>query len=272
MSTSTAPQPGVIGASSDYDFQDARRQWSSPPFDNIGYLSSEHMLGVPAAELRDIVARCEQNRYALESSDGIVRNHNNRWREALGLDATRGKRILDFGCGMGIEALQFARAGNRVVVADIAPTNARLAARVLEVFGLRHDGIVDVSGEPPFFELPAPVDIFYSNGVLHHTPRIREILAQAHRLIEPGGEARLMLYSDKGWLAKAQAPLPPEDADIAQQPGFERFVRAFDSVGRFADWYNPGKISAVAGPGFKLVHFEYLTKPQWYCAAILKKV
>lgn len=267
MTAQTTSSPGAA-----YDFEDAVQQWSSPPFDNIGYLSSAEIAAKPGDEVRELVRRCERSRYALESDDGLVRNHRNRWRESLGLDSTTGKRIMDFGCGIGLEALQFARTSNRVVLADIAPDNLKLAERVLALFGHPCETTVLVSGEPPFFELEGEIDIFYSNGVLHHTPRMGEILARARSVLSPEGEVRLMLYSDRAWTDWIGGELPPIDQDIATHPGFPKFVRTFDGVGRFADWYNAEKVARVAGPGFKLVRFEYLTKSNWYCTAILRPI
>ncbi len=255
-----------------YDFKHAQSEWAKPPFDNIGYISSSDALQKSDDELRSLVKKCEANRYALEINDGLCRNYNNRWRESLGLDSTKGKRVLDFGCGMGIEALQFARSGNQVSVADIVPSNALLAGRVLRLFGYEPVETVNVSGEAPFFKLHNQIDIFYSNGVLHHTPMIAQILSRAWEVLAPGGEARLMLYSDKGWTHFVPGELPSIDATVTEHAGFKKFVRAFDSVGDYADWYNPEKIQCVAGPRFTLSHFEYLTKSQWYCTAILRKV
>ena len=267
MPTLTQPQSNAAN----YDFSNAQREWSQPPFDNIGYISSEKALEMPDAELMDTVRKCEANRYALEINDSLCRNYKNRWRESLGLDSTHGKRVLDFGCGMGIEALQFARSSNRVSVADIVPSNARLAARVLKLFGFKAEETVSVGGEEPFFSLANPIDIFYSNGVLHHTPMISRILARAWEVLVPGGEARLMLYSDKGWRHFVPGPLPAIDEPVTAHQGFKTFVRAFDSVGNYADWYNADKIQRVAGDRFTLSHFEYITKSQWYCTAILRR-
>lgn len=270
MTTSTA-QNSPPPLSSGYDFDRARTEWAKPPFDNIGYLSSAEVLSRTPDELRALIIECERNRYALATMDGLCRNHANRWRESLGLDSTHGKRILDFGCGIGLEALQFARAGNRVVLADIAPDNLRLARRVLEVFGVPCEGTAVVAGEPPFFDTKGQFDIFYSNGVLHHTPRIREILARAHEVLRSGGEARLMLYSDKAWLHWVGGILPPIDADVSKDPGFTKFIRAFDDVGHYADWYSLEKVRHITRGLFEVARYEYITATQWYATVRLNK-
>jgi ubiquinone/menaquinone biosynthesis C-methylase UbiE len=37
-------------------------------------------------------------------------------------------------------------------------------------------------------------DVVYSNGVLHHTPGTDVAIAEAHRVLRPGGTAKVMLY------------------------------------------------------------------------------
>jgi SAM-dependent methyltransferase len=268
MSTATTRRDHRCEA--EYDFGHAQREWSAPPFDNIGYISSAEALDMPDEQLRELVTRCEANRYSTDIADGIGRNHQNLWRSELGLDSTTGKRIMDFGSGMGIESLQFARTGNRVIPADIVPENVQLASRVLRLSGFEPDATVNVRGETPFFDLAGSIDIFYSNGVLHHTPRIRDILARAREVLSPGGEARLMLYSDKGWKHFVPGPLPAIDEPVTEHAGFAKFVRAFDSVGAYADWYSREKIAWLMRGLFRVEKYSYITKREWYCAVTLR--
>src|SRR5881296_4309055 len=111
-----------------YDAMRAKAEWARPPVDDIGYIASAHMLQWSDDHLRQTVARMERTRYDVWG----WRNWRNQWRDFFGLDTTHGNRILDFGCGVGLEALQFARAGNDIVVADIVADNVMLAERVLK--------------------------------------------------------------------------------------------------------------------------------------------
>src|SRR5947209_2188965 len=157
-----------------YDAVRAKTVWARPPVDDIGYISSAHMLQWSDDHLRATIAQMERTRYDVNG----WRNWGNQWREFFGLDTTHGKRILDFGCGVGLEALQFARAGNTVFVADIVQDNVAVALRVLALHG--HEGLpLAAFPDPPFFGRAmtmAGVDVFYSSGTLHHTPRMRDIL------------------------------------------------------------------------------------------------
>lgn len=220
--------------------------WKRIPWDDVGYIDSAEFLTWPDAKVLDFIHRFEMSRY------GGPRNWRNLWRSTLGLDTTHGKRILDYGCGFGIEALQFFRSGNRVEIDDIHDSNVKAAERVLSVSGydpVFHDG----------------VEIFYSNGCLHHTPDIADIL-RSH----PAEEYRLLLYSGKAWTLKTGTPLPPIEADVREAPAFDRFVRAMDDVGEYADWYSREKLEYRVGDFLKIEKFDYIMENGMLCTATLK--
>lgn len=244
-------------------FANQAREWERIPVDDEGYISAGELLAVSDGELRETVERAEIARY-----EGW-RNHRDKWRRCLGLDTTRGKTILDFGCGLGLEALQFADAGNRVLLADINATTRELAQRVLSLFHYRSE-TVEVSGEWPYVVPLTPIDVFYANGVLHHTPDAPDILHRASKLLVSGGEVRLMLYSDRGWKLATQTE--PPGGDPTSHPRFSEFVRFFDGVGDYAEPWWAEKLAEAAGPRLELVAWDYLTIDDRYAAARLRCV
>lgn len=253
-----------------YSFQQATREWSRVPVDNIAYAEPEQLRTMPDGQFRELVKRFEENRYSLSG----WRNHQNKWRDYLGLDRTTDKTILDFGCGFGIESLQFAKTGNNVILADINQSSLDTATRCLNVNGFKSLQTVLVSGEEPFFDLEGQnlaYDIFYSNGVLHHTPRFREILKRACDNLTDDGEIRLMLYSDVGWVTATNEFLPEVYEDVTRHTSFWKFVRFFDEVGTYADWYNREKLEHVVGDFLDVVFCEYITNDDRYLVCTLKK-
>jgi SAM-dependent methyltransferase len=225
--------------------------WKAIPVDGVGYVDSAEFLTWNDTRVRAFIREFEATRY------GDWRNAGNLWRSTLGLDTTHGKRILDYGCGFGIEALQFCKSGNEVVLSDIHLTNVEAAKRVLRISGY----------EPAE---PGKVDIFYSNGVLHHTPHIREILKEAVKNLNPGGEIRLLLYSDRAWTIKTGSVLPPIEADVTEHPCFPVYVRAMDAVGEYADWYNREKLEMRVGDFLEVLDFNYITPNGIYATTHLR--
>lgn len=244
-----------------YDFEAAQREWSRIPVDDVGYLDAERLLDQPDEDLRAMVGAFETVRYQGWRNAGGV------WRRTLGLDTTHGKTVLDFGCGMGIEALAFARSGNDVIVCDINDASRRLAERVLELCGHRAVGSIPALGEEPWFTPDRPIDIFYSNGVLHHTPHLPQILGRARDLLAPGGEVRLMLYSDRAWYAATGSEAPA--GDPRKHSDFEAFLRHFDEVGNYAEpWWREKLASQVLGRGLRVREWHYLPEGG-YATAVL---
>jgi SAM-dependent methyltransferase len=209
--------------------------WERLPVDEVGYIHPSRVLKLSDRRLRDWVRTFEDRRY------GGWRNHKNLWRSTLGLDSTRHKRIIDYGCGFGIEALQFARTDNLVTLFDLTDEGLEAAQRVLAVHGFECDTTRD--------ELPE-ADIFYANGSLHHTPDMPQILEAA-----PASEARLLVYSDRAWNDKRHC---------------KSFVRAMDDVGDYATWFTPETLEAAA-PGWTLKEATYITPKGWYLTARLER-
>lgn len=104
----------------------------------------------------------------------------------------RGRRILEIGCGLGTDLLQFARQGALVTGVDLSPQSLQLAQQRFELEGLPGTFVVADAENLPF--PAASFDVVYSFGVLHHTPHIEQAIAEIHRVLVPGGELILMLY------------------------------------------------------------------------------
>ncbi|OOG56923.1 SAM-dependent methyltransferase [Rhodanobacter sp. C03] len=99
-----------------------------------------------------------------------------------------GGRLLDLGCGTGIDALEFARRGFHVVASDWSPqmverTQARVAAA-----GLQSRVTAVHLGVQQLEELEGEFDAIYSNfGPLNCAPDLGAVAAECARLLRPGG-------------------------------------------------------------------------------------
>jgi 2-polyprenyl-3-methyl-5-hydroxy-6-metoxy-1,4-benzoquinol methylase len=109
----------------------------------------------------------------------------------------RGKRVLEIGCGLGTDTVNFARAGAQVTAIDLSDQSAALARQRLDVYELGDRATIHVGNaeELPGILPPQTFDLVYSFGVIHHSPHPRRIVEHLRRYMTPESELRLMVYS-----------------------------------------------------------------------------
>src|SRR5438270_3244714 len=84
----------------------------------------------------------------------------------------RGKRVLEIGCGIGTDTINFARAGAELTAVDLSSESLRIARQRADVMGVA-DRIefINANAEELTLVVPErPYDLIYSFGVIHHTP------------------------------------------------------------------------------------------------------
>jgi ubiquinone/menaquinone biosynthesis C-methylase UbiE len=120
------------------------------------------------------------------------------WMPAvMEFDSFAGKRLLEVGCGMGTDLLQFARGGASVTGVDVTPRSVEISREHFRVYDMKADFSLADAERLPFED--KSFDVFYSNGVLHHTPETQATVQEAHRVLKPGGRAKVMLYYRPSW-------------------------------------------------------------------------
>jgi len=105
-----------------------------------------------------------------------------------------GQDVLEVGGGIGTDLAQFAAHGARVTDVDLAAGHLRLAEENFQLRGLQGRFIHRDAESLPFPD--GSFDLVYSNGVLHHTPDTRAVVAEIRRVLRPGGRAIVMLYAE----------------------------------------------------------------------------
>jgi len=108
----------------------------------------------------------------------------------------RGKKILEIGCGIGTDTINFARAGAQVTTVDLSDKSMELARQRAAVFGLE-DLIRFSPGNAEQLSTFVPVepyDLIYSFGVIHHTPHPEAVLEQLRQYTHPGTTIKIMVY------------------------------------------------------------------------------
>jgi len=113
--------------------------------------------------------------------------------EAIGFDRYAGKKILELGCGAGIDSVEFAKNRADVTAVDFTDNSIRLTKKSFKEAGLTAN-ILECDGRN--LEFPDNTfDVVYSFGVLHHIIEIERVLAEITRVLKKEGEGIFMVYN-----------------------------------------------------------------------------
>jgi ubiquinone/menaquinone biosynthesis C-methylase UbiE len=224
--------------------------------------------GDDPVDRRNYFAQIEKSRYELDYMlKGFAK-----------FEESKGKKVLEVGLGTGTDFVQWIRAGALACGRDLTEAAVALTSERVELEG----GHADIKvGDAEALDFPDNTfDIYYSWGVLHHTPNTEKAFAEAARVLKPGGTFKVMLYHYHSvsallvWLA--QGPLHGRFVGIRgayaaamESPGTRMFNRnqAHDLT---AEFFRPEsiKIDTYLGSGDLLDHrlSQRYKSPVWHFA------
>jgi ubiquinone/menaquinone biosynthesis C-methylase UbiE len=112
----------------------------------------------------------------------------------------QGRHLLEVGCGLGFEAIEYLKRGVRVTATDLTPTAVHLARCHFDAAGLRPEALLVASVlDLPFSD--ASFDAVSATGVLHHTGDTPLAISEIHRVLRRGGRAILShFYRKPSWM------------------------------------------------------------------------
>ena len=181
----------------------------------------------------------------------------------------KGKHLLEIGCGMGYDSLEFLKRGVRVTATDLTPNAIKVTRRHFEVEGVQADEIRTANAlELPFAD--ETFDAVWSNGVLHATGDTSRAIREARRVLKTGGRAIIShFYRKPSWMyllhnwgkenieyKEADPPVNTfyfEEEILAMFEGFE-IVEAMQEHYRALPVHRFGLKAALYKYGFKPVY------------------
>jgi 2-polyprenyl-6-hydroxyphenyl methylase/3-demethylubiquinone-9 3-methyltransferase len=158
------------------------------------------------------------SRYLALLDDTRIAEAEESLKQMLGVDSLSGRSFIDVGSGSGLFSLAARRLGARVHSFDYDPQSVACTAELKKryfpndaTWTVAEASVLDES----YLNTLGTFDIVYSWGVLHHTGRMWQALANVERLVAPGGKLFIALYNDTGsqssrwnWIKKTYNQLP----------------------------------------------------------------
>ena len=138
----------------------------------------------------------DRRRYFQEISKRRYSGRDSHVPTIAKFDSFRGKDVLEIGCGIATDGLEFARNGAHYVGVDLTPHSIELAKERFDLFGVpgRFE-IANAENGLPFAD--GSFDHVYSFGVIHHSPAPEKIAEEIRRVLRKGGTFTVMLYNKR---------------------------------------------------------------------------
>ncbi|MCU0241522.1 MAG: class I SAM-dependent methyltransferase [Vicinamibacteria bacterium] len=139
----------------------------------------------------------------------------------------KGKKVLEIGCGLGTDTMNFARSGAQVTAVDLSEESLALARKRAEVMGLQGSiRFYQANAEKLSETVPVePYDLVYSFGVIHHTPHPGAVLDQIRKYMTAESTLKVMVYNRLSFKVLW----------IILTYGMGRFWKADDLIARYSE-------------------------------------
>jgi len=114
-------------------------------------------------------------------------------------ESWQGKKVLEIGCGMATEGINFARSGAEYSGTDLSAESLDLAKKRFEVYNKEGKFYLGNSEKLSSFLPIEKYDLIYSFGVIHHSPHPEKIISEIKKYMHENSVLKIMLYASESW-------------------------------------------------------------------------
>jgi 2-polyprenyl-3-methyl-5-hydroxy-6-metoxy-1,4-benzoquinol methylase len=152
----------------------------------------------------------------------------------VGNKCYRNKKLLEVGCGVGIDLVRFAKEGAQVTGIDLSERAIQLARTNFEQRDIKGE-LRAMNGEHVEFDSET-FDIVYAHGVLSYTTNVPNMISEIYRVLKSGGEAIIQTYNTRSWLyllsKTGSVKLEHEDSPAFHTHRISEFKRLLSSFSK----------------------------------------
>jgi ubiquinone/menaquinone biosynthesis C-methylase UbiE len=179
----------------------------------------------------------------------------------------KGKHLLEVGCGMGYDSLEFLKQGVRVTATDLTPNAVKLTRRHFQIERVEAEdvstaNVLDLPYEDNTF------DAVWANGVLHATGDTTRAIREVRRVLRLGGRAIIShFYRKPSWmytihrLGRENIEFKEDDPPVNEFYTEDEIVAMFDGFEIIEAAREHYRALPVSRRGLKAALYKYGFKP-----------
>ncbi len=212
-------------------FQILRKKWGQIPGGERTRLMSEDLLLLSDKELLQKWQECFD-----DSSTGKAFSIRG-WYQLIYKDVFRGKKIIDFGCGLGMDTIFYAQHGAEVTFVDLVSANIDVVRRICKLKGLTETRYCFMEDLSSLSSLAPDYDFIYCQGSMLHSP-LEVIRLEAQALLEHlpvGGRWIELAYPKARWVRDGRK-------------SFTDWGRKTDGGAPWTEWHDLEKVRSFLAP------------------------
>ena len=135
----------------------------------------------------------------IDSLRKIVIDPWNYVSDFLSIERFKNKKILEIGCGIGIDAEEFAKITPGYTAIDISSSSVEYAKARFTNQNLTGNFCVGDASDSGIFENFSKQDLVYSSGVIHHWPEPGKIIDNVYNIMHNDSEFIFNVYAKHSW-------------------------------------------------------------------------
>ena len=133
----------------------------------------------------------------VEKRKYFIENHIPAFAE---FEKWKDKKVLEIGCGIGTDAVNFAKNGAIYTGIELSSESVEITKKRFDLFDLKGTFYnVDAQNIEDLYKIGKDFDLIYTFGVIHHSPDPQKIIDNCLLILKPGGVLKVMVYAENSW-------------------------------------------------------------------------